>query len=736
MDITELYNNQKAIWDIVQQGITYKSIRIGDFTSFLDNTDTPSSYSGQATKAVVVKSDETGLEFATIAVTDVKVGIDAGATAGYLGASSGDGVIRTGALLTYTDGGDFITIAVDEASIDHGAITGLGDDDHTQYIKHALATATNDFLVASGSGAYIKKTLAETGAILEGDIDHGNIQGLGDGSDHSFIDQDVTSGSTPTFTGTNFTGIPVAGTALVAGTNITLATNTLNVDDAFLINDGDDVTTGKIEMASLEITASINHTVTDSSDDLLFINPNSNGNFVFRVNSAGTNHDFLTVDASVPRLLLQTDSEEPIGTNGLFSITGPIRASIIGACMNFSPTVTGASFVAVVAGPTMDTSSVVQAFRLLPNWTAGSKHYMQAMFVAPQTHEVNNDDDFTAVTESGIFRNVNAVFFDDASNIDYNWLIFGGAVSLIDIGATVNADYEENILTMTGGATRPLGVLGSVIQRGLKMRGWGTQVALQAGDLVRALDADGGIFAHAYDYTGSNNGIFFGTGIDVGMGYDGTDFIIDTQLVGTGALALPKTSTSGIKVDTTTPTFGWRDITGEITNAGGANKPTNTTYRGGIDQFRFSAGDESIIRYHIPHDYVAGTDIHIHVHWSHISAIVTGGTITFTAESIYAKGHNQTAFSAPVTGTFVGTASTTQYQHIISETQYSASSPAGLQLDTDDLEPDGVILIRLEMTTNNITSSGAVPDPFIHEVDIHYQSTNIGTKDKAPDFYT
>jgi len=52
--------------------------------------------------------------------------------------------------------------------IDHGSLTGLGDDDHTQYIKHALATAANDFLVASGSGAFIKKTLAEAQALIEG----------------------------------------------------------------------------------------------------------------------------------------------------------------------------------------------------------------------------------------------------------------------------------------------------------------------------------------------------------------------------------------------------------------------------------------------------------------------------------------------------------------------------------------------------------------------------------------
>ena len=45
------------------------------------------------------------------AAADEKVGIDSGATAGYLGAASGDGVLRTGAGLSYTDGGDFITLA-------------------------------------------------------------------------------------------------------------------------------------------------------------------------------------------------------------------------------------------------------------------------------------------------------------------------------------------------------------------------------------------------------------------------------------------------------------------------------------------------------------------------------------------------------------------------------------------------------------------------------------------------
>ena len=199
-------------------------------------------------------------------------------------------------------------------------------------------------------------------------------------------------------------------------------------------------------------------------------------------------------------------------------------------------------------------------------------------------------------------------------------------------------------------------------------------------------------------------------------------------------LILAKASGGGIKVDINTPTFGWRDLKGKITNSKGATKPSEITYREGITQFQFGAGDDAGLEYHIPHDYVLGTDIHLHVHWSHISGAVTGGNVVFTYEITYAKGHNRGAFPQSVTGTITGTASATQYKHIISEGQISISTGSGTQIDTDDLEPDGLILCRIEMTTNNMT--GATPDPFIHEVDVHYQSTNLGTKQKAPPFYT
>lgn len=202
-------------------------------------------------------------------------------------------------------------------------------------------------------------------------------------------------------------------------------------------------------------------------------------------------------------------------------------------------------------------------------------------------------------------------------------------------------------------------------------------------------------------------------------------------------LVLPKTAGKGIQVDIATPTFTWRDLKGKVTqrNTGGS-KPTHATYRDSLAQYKFGVGKEEYFTYHIDHDHVPDSDIFLHVHWSNTGEFANGGTVTFEYEISYSKGFNQAAFGASVSTTFNGDAST-QYKHIITEIQISAVSPDGNQLDSNDLEPDGIIEARIKVTSNDITVSegGGAGDPFIHEVDIHYQSTGMGTKEKAPDFY-
>lgn len=103
------------------------------------------------------------------------------------------------------------TMTMPDANVTLGNIavntTHLSSDgsDHTfidqSVISGAAPTFTADNLSDGGSNAIITTT-------QETNFTSAFTHVSNNGSDHSFIDQDVTSGSSPTFTGTNITGVP------------------------------------------------------------------------------------------------------------------------------------------------------------------------------------------------------------------------------------------------------------------------------------------------------------------------------------------------------------------------------------------------------------------------------------------------------------------------------------------------------------------------------------------------
>jgi|WetSurMetagenome_2_1015567.scaffolds.fasta_scaffold02376_19 hypothetical protein len=207
----------------------------------------------------------------------------------------------------------------------------------------------------------------------------------------------------------------------------------------------------------------------------------------------------------------------------------------------------------------------------------------------------------------------------------------------------------------------------------------------------------------------------------------------------TNNLVLPKTSGKGIQVDVTTPTFGWKDLRGNvITDPAGGDAPVLTVYRAGsVREYLYGATKKADIRFHIPHDYVPGTDIYLHIHWSHNGTAISGNFVC-TCIYTYAKSHSQATFPAEKT-ILVSVSTPTiaaipQYEHILSEVQLSAAAPSGSQIDSALLEPDGIILMNLEVTTLP-TITGGSNGVFIHYIDLHYQSTQLATKAKAPYFY-
>ena len=195
-------------------------------------------------------------------------------------------------------------------------------------------------------------------------------------------------------------------------------------------------------------------------------------------------------------------------------------------------------------------------------------------------------------------------------------------------------------------------------------------------------------------------------------------------------IIFPKTTNTGIQVDTTTPTWGWRDIIGDISLRGtGAADPSYSIYQGSIRAYSFSASilQEVQVVFHIPHDYVPGSDIYLHAHWSNGATVPNTGNVVWGFEVSWAKGFGQNAFSTPTTYTVTQASPAIRYTGNIGET--TAITLTGLEVDS-------LILVRVYRDATNVADTCTDP-VFLHTADVHYQSTNLATKAKVgPAFYT
>ena len=86
-----------------------------------------------------------------------KVKVDAGATAGYLGAAFNDGVLRTSTGITFTDGGDFVTLTTKDSEIVHDSLSGYVGDQH---VAHTGVTLTAGSGLSGGGTIAASRTFA------------------------------------------------------------------------------------------------------------------------------------------------------------------------------------------------------------------------------------------------------------------------------------------------------------------------------------------------------------------------------------------------------------------------------------------------------------------------------------------------------------------------------------------------------------------------------------------------
>lgn len=190
--------------------------------------------------------------------------------------------------------------------------------------------------------------------------------------------------------------------------------------------------------------------------------------------------------------------------------------------------------------------------------------------------------------------------------------------------------------------------------------------------------------------------------------------------------------------------YGWKDKEGPVVpKTSGLGAPSLTAYRGGnVREFAFAAGDDYDYRFHIPHDWAPGTDMFIHVHWSHNGTNIAG-SLVMNHYVTYAKGHGQAGASG---GTFhaeknitqtvanLTITNTPQYLHRVDEVPLMINGGSGSLIDTSLIEVDGLIMGHFDVTTIP-TITGGAGKPFIHFIDLHYQADRVATRRRSPNFY-
>jgi hypothetical protein len=205
------------------------------------------------------------------------------------------------------------------------------------------------------------------------------------------------------------------------------------------------------------------------------------------------------------------------------------------------------------------------------------------------------------------------------------------------------------------------------------------------------------------------------------------------------ALALPPEQGKGIRFGTfergDNARFGWRDITSEISVRGTGSTDPDWARIGSTGPFyayKFAVNDVCWMAFHIPHDILPGSAIHFHAHWT--SDGTNAAVVKWQWQYAYAKGFNQSVFDVDLAESPQTNAGTITAQEAASGVAYRHMVTESIAVTLPGLtEPDGIVYCAIKRITNGAVNN--TDGIFLLTSDIHYQTTNVATINKAPDFY-
>jgi hypothetical protein len=151
----------------------------------------------------------------------------------------------------------------------------------------------------------------------------------------------------------------------------------------------------------------------------------------------------------------------------------------------------------------------------------------------------------------------------------------------------------------------------------------------------------------------------------------------------------------------------------------GANAPSLEVFRDGLRAWRFDNGaslKEIFLSAQLPHSYLEGSDIRLHVHWAHVEGS-DNGNVVWSAEYAWASNLEAMPASATPSSSPVAVSASQQYMPII--TPIATLTGTGKRISS-------LLLVRLfrDPTVAGDTSTANV---YLLEADLHFQKDSVGT---------
>ena len=168
----------------------------------------------------------------------------------------------------------------------------------------------------------------------------------------------------------------------------------------------------------------------------------------------------------------------------------------------------------------------------------------------------------------------------------------------------------------------------------------------------------------------------------------------------------------------------WDDLRmGGSVKLSGASDPTLKVFRGGLRAWAFIDGatvKEVFLQGQLPHSYLEGSDLKLHIHWGHISA-ADNGAVVWQAEWDWTNIGG--AMAAPTT-------SAASAANVLAAEQYFQKITQIVTMPGTGKKISSILTIRLfrDPTRAGDTSTA---DAFLFEVDAHYQLDRAGSKGES-----